>query len=209
MKNRVAVLLDDHLLFAESFSLLLEKSNTFSSLYWYTSEAELVRSLIELRQKEVYLFLDYYLTEGNVLKIINEAKRINRSLKIIIISSVISPSLISNILTYHPNGFLSKTAGFDEVLECIAAIGKKQTFLSPVLQKILVENKDTLNNVPFTNREIETLQLFEKGYSIEKTASAMNISQYTVLAHRRNMMSKAGCSRITELLAFGKKLDLI
>src|SRR5690606_4253950 len=105
--NPIAVVYDDHLLFAESFSAVLERLNLFRSVHLFVGdEHAYLQFLIKHFDVPVYLFLDYYLPQKNALTLINETRRINKKARIIVVSSVSSPSLISHILTYNPNGFL-------------------------------------------------------------------------------------------------------
>lgn len=203
-----AIIFDDHLLFAESFSVLIERLGLFHSVQLIREKDELTRFLIKHHRTPVYLFLDYYLQEDHALAVLNEARRLNKQLHVIIISSVTTPSTIVNIMTYKPEGFISKSSGTDIILQCLEMIERGEIYVCPVISDILKEAK-AVHAIPFTDREIEVLQYFARGLSIAQTAEETYLSKHTIVAHRRNMMTKANCKSITELLAYARKLDLI
>lgn len=108
----IVIVFDDHLLFADSFSELIERLEFFNNVHTLTDKKELRNFLIKYSETPIYLFLDFYLKNENCLTLINEVKRLNRQV-IIIMSSTISPTTITNILDYKPQGFVSKSSGFE------------------------------------------------------------------------------------------------
>lgn len=54
---------------------------------------------------------------------------------------------------------------------------------------------------PFSNREIEIIQLLSKGFTTVEIAGFLFISSETVCTHRRNMLAKWNCRNCTELVA--------
>lgn len=206
--NTVAIIFDDHLLFADSFSALIERLELFSAVHTLNDKRELTHFLIKNSKAKIYLFLDYYLKNENGLMLINEIKRLNRQLMIIMMSSTISPAVITNILDYKPQGLISKSSGFDTILQCLTTISHGQQYICPVISKI-IDDMDSTRKIPFTARELEILQYFAQGLSIAHTAEKAYLSKHTIVAHRRKMMSKVHVNSITELLAYARAQELI
>ncbi|WEK18278.1 MAG: response regulator transcription factor [Candidatus Pedobacter colombiensis] len=203
----IAIVFDDHLLFADSFSALIERLELFRSVHTLNEERDLTQFLIKHSKFQIYLFLDYYLKNKNCLPLINDAKRLNKNVIIIVMSSVISPAAISNILSYSPHGFVSKSSGFDAILECLNTIESGHQYISPVIDEI---NSNALTSmISFSARELEVLQHFAHGLSIAQTAERTYLSKHTIVAHRRKMMTKANVNSITELLSYARKQELI
>jgi len=207
-KNRIAIVLDDHLLFADSFSAVLERLQFFNTVHTFNEGKDLIRFLMQYDLGDIFLFADYYLKCNNSSFIIKEAKRINKNINIIIISSVVNPVTIKSLLTYHPKGFVSKSSGTDIVIDCIKHIGKGESYICPVIREIL-NSSDTIKEIPFTARELDILNYFAKGLSIAETAERAFLSKHTIVAHRRKMMEKTKTHSITELLAYCRQAEII
>lgn len=199
------VILDDHLIFAEAFSILLEKLNVFQSVHIFTRPEPVFDFIIKNESKNLLIFLDFYLEDGNCLHLINEFKRINKNIQIVIISSLMNPAIINNLLTHNINGIISKTSGSSVINDCLVAIQKGEKYLCPNIKAL----KQTSDQISFTDRESEILQYFAAGNSISQTAELTFLSKHTIVAHRRKMMAKANCNSITELLAFARKMGMI
>lgn len=206
----IAIVYDDHMLFADSFSALIERLHLFKAVYVLDDEQKLGRFLLEQSKisTPIYLFLDYYLKNGTGLSILTEARRLNRKLIVIMMSSLLSPSVIKNVLKYNPQGFVSKSSGFDIIIECLQAIQQERMYLCPVISDVLEQEK-TMENIHFSSRELEILNCFAEGLTILETAEKMHLSKHTIVAHRRNMMGKAKVKSITELLAFARSREYI
>ncbi|SKA44513.1 DNA-binding response regulator, NarL/FixJ family, contains REC and HTH domains [Chitinophaga eiseniae] len=207
-KEAIAIVFDDHLLFADSFSALIERLEIFRSVHTLCEEQELTQFLMKHSGVPVYLFLDYYLKNQNALPLINVARRLNKRITVIIVSSVASPTAITNILSYSPNGLISKSSGFDAVLECLTIIGRGEQYISPEVAEINT-NSNLKSVMPFSAREMEILQYFASGLSIAQTAERTYLSKHTIVAHRRNMMAKVNVNSITALLSYARKHELI
>ncbi len=206
----LAVVYDDHLLFAESFSAVLERLDLFKSVHLFTDdEHAYLQFLIKHYDAPIYLFLDYYLPKKNALSLFNETRRINKKARIIVVSSVSTPSIVSHILTHNPDGFLSKSCGVDVVISCLKTIARGQTYVCPEIREVIDTKLLPGNEIPFTARELEMLHYFSTGLSIIETANRTNLSKHTIVAHRRKMMTKAKVNSITELLAYARGKELI
>nr|WP_121271457.1 response regulator transcription factor [Pedobacter schmidteae] len=206
--DAIAMVFDDHLLFADSFAALIERLELFNDVHTLNDKRELTQFLIKHSKTRIYLFLDYYLKNENGLMLVNEIKRLNRQLKIIIMSSTISPAVVTSILDHKPQGFISKSSGFDTILQCLTTIAHGGQYICPVISKI-VDHADNTTKISFTSRELEILQYFAQGLSIAQTAEKVYLSKHTIVAHRRNMMAKANVNSITELLSYAREQELI
>ena len=208
--SKWALVLDDHSLFAETFSSFLEKTDLFKNIRSFTNTEALKAFLINLTVKpDIYLFLDFYLKDKTSLHFINELRRLYKSIYIIIISSVSNPVLMKEILNYDIQGFLSKYSTSEELIDCVKHVSRANPiFISQHIMSMIAEY-DNENTVPFSAREIEILGYFAKGLSVIDTAEAMILSRHTIVSHRRRMMAKTNTNSITELLAFARKIDLI
>ena len=206
--SKEAFVVDDHQLFAESFSVLLEKTKIFDNVMVESDSARLISYLIKNPKKEIYVFLDYYLGNDNLgIDIINDVRRLNKKAYIFIVTSVTNPNIIHQIKSYNPNGVISKVSGFDIILDCIQHTEHGKTYCCPVVSCCLKENQEEI--VLFTERQIEILKCFAVGLTVPETAEKLHLSAHTVVTHRRRMMKKANCNSIIALLTYARRQRII
>lgn len=60
-----------------------------------------------------------------------------------------------------------------------------------------------------TDREIDVIQLFTKGYSYKQIGETLNISPRTVESHKKNILSKLNLNSLIELVAYSIKNNII
>lgn len=205
---KVAFVLDDHQLFADSFSALLEKTCMFEEVHVESDPKKLIQYLVENSKKEIYLFLDYYLGNDNFgTEVLNDVRRLNKKVGIIVVSTVTNPGIIQKIKSYKPEGFISKISGFDVILDCIKHIEKGKTYCCPVIEENMKNASQDV--ILFTNRQVEILKYFAEGFSVPETAEKLCVSLHTVVTHRRRMMKKANCNSIIGLLSYARKQKIL
>ena len=204
-----AVVFDDHQLFADSFSSLLDKTKKFQEIRVMSDYESLLQYLIEDVRVEIFLFLDYYLADGMLgVEVMNEVRRLRKNIHIIIVSSVSNPTTIQMIKSYSPKAVISKASGFEIVLKCLQALSNKEDYCCPYIREIL-EQAINEEVVTFSTREIEVLKYFAQGLSVVETADKLIISKHTVVSHRRNMMKKTNSKTIIELLSYVRNHGII
>lgn len=208
VQPKVAFVLDDHQLFADSFSALLEKTFMFEEVHVESDTKKLIQYLVENSKKKIYLFLDYYLDGGQLgTDVLSDVRRLNKRVNIIVVSTVTNLGIIQTIKSYKPEGFISKISGFDIILDCVKHIEKGKTYCCPVIEKNI--KSATGNVVLFTKRQVEILKCFAQGLTVPQTSEKMHISLHTVVTHRRRMMKKADCHTIIELLSYARRCKII
>ncbi|RNA63202.1 LuxR family transcriptional regulator [Chryseobacterium nematophagum] len=62
-----------------------------------------------------------------------------------------------------------------------------------------------ISTVKLTDRELEVLSLLARGYSAKEIADQLIISYHTVTTHRKNILKKLECNKVSELIK--KALD--
>ena len=135
-------------------------------------------------------------------------------------------NLIKEIVTLirfaeNTNKKLVKTKNSGQILRAKSKIGKWQTARTNLIYingwpeqkfKVLIAfiEEDTANNrIKITPRENEIFKLLSSGYSAKMIASKLNISETTVITHRKNLIHKLKAKNSAELVRKGYELNLI
>lgn len=208
MNQNCALVLDDHQLFGESFAVLLEKYTEIETVHTFQEVSELTRFLAQHSRKKFIVFLDYYLKSTNGLTVLTDIRRINKVCKTIFLTSTTSWTVFCNLQSHRPDAIINKSNGLDIILECIQTVNMDCNYLCPFFQELQAKNVNT-EPITFTARELEILKFFAEGNTVIETAEKTFLSRHTIVSHRRNMMSKAKCTTISQLLAFATQWRLI
>jgi two-component system response regulator NreC len=115
------------------------------------------------------------------------------------------------------NGFVSKTAASSELASGIRAISAGESYLSPSIAKLFVEDYQRVAltedmNDPYeqlTDREREMLKLVVEGYKSRQIAEMLNITLKTVEGHKTSLMKKLGIHNNLELVKYALRRGII
>jgi two-component system, NarL family, response regulator NreC len=107
------------------------------------------------------------------------------------------------------SGYLLKDCEFDELVQTIRLIAEGQTYISPSISRVVVENythnasddKESAFSI-LTQREREVLQLMAEGNSTKQIAMRLFISPKTVEAHRLRIMNKLDIDNVALLTKY-------
>lgn len=208
---KIALILEDHKLFADTMAKILVDYGFFKNVLVFTNEQDLIKYVLNSHRKvsEQYFFLDYYVGQSTLPPLLAELRRLLRNPKVIVISGITNPALLHGLLPFKPRGIIHKIDDMTELITCLREIENGNSYYSETVTQLLQNKKETNKENPFSPREIELLGYFARGSSIETTAEALSVSPYTIAAHRRKMFTKAKCNNITELLMIARELEII
>ena len=170
------------------------------------------------------LILDIYLDAMEDLKTLN-GFQICRLLtekyphiKIIAHSVYDDADRVAGIIKAGAVGFVSKKAGFDELIQAIKAVYSGQKFIcNETASRLKNINEFLLGLAPslrnkaeiFSQREREVLYLLSEGKSSREIADTLFITERTVESHRKNMLEKGDVKNTVELIAYAASIGLI
>jgi two-component system response regulator NreC len=129
--------------------------------------------------------------------------------KVIALSMYSDKQFVQGMMQAGASGYLLKDCTFDELVYAIRAVFQGDTYLSPGIAGIVVEDyvsklsrsASSASGV-LTRREREVLQLISEGKSTKHIASKLAISIKTVETHRRQMMGKIGIRTVAGLTKY-------
>ena len=119
---------------------------------------------------------------------------------------------VREILRAGARGYLLKDSSDTELLAAVRAVARGEGYLHPaVSEAVLVDYRrhvtDPLDLL--SSREREVLQLIAEGKTNKEIATLLNLSVYTVDAHRGRIMEKLNLHSTGELVRFAVRKGLI
>ena len=206
MARKIRILLaDDHAVVRKGFRLILEQEPDMEVIAEAGNGRDAVKLGVELRPDLV--ILDIAMPEMNGVETTRRIRESYPGCQILILSMHKDPVYIRESLRAGAKGYLLKDSIDDDLLRAVRAVSSGGAFLSPDVSRTVLEDYQQTSD-PFdtlTAREREVLQLLADGKVAKEIATALDVSVYTVDAHRGNIMKKLGLRSSTELVKFAMR----
>ena len=215
MKKLRILLADDHTVMRAGLRALLESRPDFEVV----AETENGRQAVELSTS---LMPDVVVMDVGmpILNGIEATKQIvNQSPKteVVILSMHTDESYVMRALQAGARAYLLKDSAAGDLMGAIAAVSNGKSFFSPKVSRILAEDyvrvlkqKGAVDSYDLlTSREREILQLLAEGKTNKEVAADLNISLYTVEAHRSHILQKLDLHNSAELVLYAVRKGII
>ena len=210
MSHKCRILLaDDHAVVRQGFKLIISQQADLEVVGEAGDGEEAV--ILALQVKPELIIMDIAMPKvGGV----EATRRIVEKLpgcKILILSMHKDAVYVREALRAGAKGYLLKEAIDHDFLRAIRAVAKGDAFLSPEISGAILDEYQQIQD-PFdllTAREREVLQMLAEGKVAKEIATALDISVYTVDAHRGRIMKKLGLHSSTEIVRFAMRRGLI
>lgn len=194
---------DDHQLILDGISAFLKNSFPESFIDSAKTKSELIQKLNE-RQFDI-LLQDIRLGKDDAREFLKEVYLVQPALKIIIVSTLSDPITVKTLINQGVDGYVIKVDGLDEILQAIKAVQNGEKYISPALQKHLIDaslsqTTSTNDNIELTGREREVLKEILNEKSTKAIAETLFISEKTVESYRANLFVKFDVKNVAGLV---------
>lgn len=132
--------------------------------------------------------------------------------RVLMLSMHGDPVYVRESLRAGARGYLLKEAIDHELLAAVRALARGQSYLSPAVSNTVVTDYQERALSPLeqlTAREREVLQMLAEGKIAKEIAASLDISVYTVDAHRSRILKKLQLNSIGELVRFAMRTGLV
>jgi len=119
---------------------------------------------------------------------------------------------VREILRAGARGYLLKDSGAEDLVSAIRAVARGESYLSPAVSNAVLDDyrRHVSNPIDLlTSREREVLQMLAEGKTNKEIAGVLNLSVYTVDAHRGRIMEKLNLHSINDLVRFAVRNGVI
>lgn len=208
------MLVDDHSLIRKGIRLLLKGVADYS----VTSEAASGEEALQLLRQEPVdiMLLDISMPGIGGLAIIEEAKNICPSLRILILSMHEDENYIRKAMRLGASGYIPKASADDELLDALHTVASGRFYLSKNAEQSLLTSMfsgavDGERNPSqcLSPRELEVFEYMVHGYTITEIGELLNLSVKTIDTHKTKIMDKLGCKKRNELVKLALQYNLL
>ncbi|MBO9611359.1 MAG: response regulator transcription factor [Dyadobacter sp.] len=199
------LLIDDHELILWALAAIIKEKIPDIEI---DSTQTLSQGLAILERSNIDLIvLDIDIPGGNSPKMIATLRNVRPQVKILIHTAMKEDDYSIEYLSAGADGFLSKAAPTDTVVEAIHTIMNGDKYLSNKTQNMLARSylKNVTNpekkkaRITITPREVEIIKLLLLGKWTKEIAAQLGIKWSTVSTHKLSIFEKFGVTNVIQL----------
>ncbi|WP_235298748.1 response regulator [Portibacter marinus] len=185
-------IIDDHRLVLDGLRMLIESSDALELAGMADNGKEGIQRVAD--SKADILLLDIEMPHMNGIEVCKTIKIKLPDVKIIALTMLVQPSIISAMKKAGADGFIVKNTGSKELLFAIQQVIQGEEYYSAEV-KISLEKgltiQGTSQQIPqLSRREKEITKLIMESMSTKEIAAQLFISEGTVETHRKNILRK-------------------
>jgi DNA-binding NarL/FixJ family response regulator len=213
-KIRVLVV-DDHTIVRDGICALLALVGDIEVVGEAVNGSEALKMVAQLQPDVVLMDIAMPIMGG-----LEATRRITKEFpktKVLVITQHDDKEYVFPVIESGASGLISKAAASSELAAGIRSVYQGDSFLSPSVAKLLVENYqqtagERMHQDPYyqlTGREREVLKLLAEGYSTQEMADMLVITRKTVEGHKTNLMTKLGIHNRIDLVKYALRRGII
>jgi DNA-binding NarL/FixJ family response regulator len=213
-KIRVLVV-DDHTIVRDGICALLALVGDIEVVGEAVNGSEALKMVAQLQPDVVLMDIAMPIMGG-----LEATRRITKEFpktKVLVITQHDDKEYVFPVIESGASGLISKAAASSELATGIRSVYQGDSFLSPSVAKLLVENYqqtagERMHQDPYnqlTEREREVLKLLAEGYSTQEMADMLVITRKTVEGHKTNLMTKLGIHNRIDLVKYALRRGII
>jgi DNA-binding NarL/FixJ family response regulator len=207
------LVVDDHPLVIDGLKTMLKDVGYIQVAGAVKNGKDAMAFLAEHPEINVIL-LDINLPDTDGLRLCEQIRATNKSVKIIGLTYVNEAGIITQLIKKGGNGYLLKNMEREELVAAIDQVLDGSVYLSKAANEKIVQQLQAMDlpgtNVPaLTRREKEILQLLAKGMTSNEIAEKLFLSTFTIDTHRRNMLQKFNVHNTQALINLANELRIM
>lgn len=204
------LLADDHAVVRQGFKMILGAQPDMEIV----GEAGNGREAIELAQRSEpdVVVMDVAMPELNGIEATRRLAQAAPRARVLALSMHKDSVYVREILRAGARGYLLKDAAAGDLLRAVRSVAAGEGYLSPSVSNAVLDDyrKHVTDSIDLlTSREREVLQMIAEGKTNKEIASVLNLSVYTVDAHRGRIMEKLNLHSVNELVRFAVRHGLV
>ena len=203
--NSISILtVDDHALLRDGITALVNREKDMKVVAEASSGREAIERFREHRPD--ITLMDLRMPDMDGIEAMTEIIRHFPEARIIVLTTYSGDALIVRALKAGAKGYLLKGHLRKELLDTIRSVHAGRKRIAPeVASQVANHAADST----LTSREIDVLQLVAEGNANKVVADRLAITEDTVKAHVRNILSKLGANDRTHAVTIALKRGII
>jgi DNA-binding NarL/FixJ family response regulator len=212
MSTQIKVILaDDHQMFLDGITTLLNRSRKIEILGTAGSGEELLQ-LLKSNTPDIVI-TDLQMTGMSGVEAAEKIKTRYPNIKIIALTMHNEEGFVRKLVEHGVSGYVLKNAGREELMAAIEKVNSGNSFFSPEVMQTMMDSVNKpkpkkSDDLPLSIREKQIISLICKEYTTNDIAEKLKLSPLTIETHRKNIFLKLGVKNIAGLVRFAIKHGL-
>lgn len=214
-KTIKVALADDHKIFRDGIKMAI-RSRDYIKILWEAEDGKDMMHKLRIKVPDV-LLMDIRMPEIDGVNAIQLIRKEYEDLKIIILSMYDDQEIITKMMEFGANAFLSKTTEPDEIYKAILTCMNEDFYFNDLVNAAVLlklQHKKSVrkfypNSVKFTEKELKILKYISEDKTTEEISQEVFLSPRTIETIRQNMKSKVGAKTIAGLVMYAMRNKLL
>jgi two-component system, NarL family, nitrate/nitrite response regulator NarL len=206
-----ALIVDDHPLFLEGISMLVERIDGIE-LAGRCDSGEAAVDLLMAEAPDVVV-MDFQLGDITGLDVLTEITARGLKVRALFVSGRLEDDDAYRLVEAGALGIIEKDSTFDQIADAISRVARGETVLSPRVQAALMagvrERRDRAPAVRLSDRELEILNGLARGLSAPAIGRELSLSAATIKSYLQRLYDKLGVSDRAAAVAEGMRRGLV
>jgi two-component system, NarL family, nitrate/nitrite response regulator NarL len=206
-----ALIVDDHPLFLEGISMLVERIDGIE-LAGRCDSGEAAVDLLMAEAPDVVV-MDFQLGDITGLDVLTEITARGLKVRALFVSGRLEDDDAYRLVEAGALGIIEKDSTFDQIADAISRVARGETVLSPRVQAAVMagvrERRDRAPVVRLSDRELEILNGLARGLSAPAIGRELSLSAATIKSYLQRLYDKLGVSDRAAAVAEGMRRGLV
>jgi two-component system, NarL family, nitrate/nitrite response regulator NarL len=206
-----ALIVDDHPLFLEGISMLVERLEGVELAGRCDSGEAAIEQIVA--EAPDLVVLDFQLGDITGLDVLAEITERGLSVRTLFVSGRLLDDDAYRLVEAGALGIIEKDATFDQIAEAILQVARGGTVLSPRVQAAVMagvrERREQVPVVRLSDREQEILHGLARGLTAPAIGRELSLSAATVKSYLQRLYDKLGVSDRAAAVAEGMRRGLV
>ena len=208
-------LADDHKIFRDGIRMSL-KNHEGLKILWEADDGKDMMHKLKMKKPDV-LLMDIRMPEMDGIHALQLIRKEYEGIKIIILSMYDDNEIITKMMEFGANAYLSKTTEPDEIYKAIIGCINEDFYFNELvnsavllkLQQKKAVRKFYTASVKFNEKEMKILRLISEDKTTEEISDDVFLSPRTVETIRQNMKLKVGAKTIAGLVMYAMRNKML
>lgn len=206
------VITDDYRIFLEGLVSLLEKEPHVNVV---KAVPRMEDALVVMSKQSIDIaIIDITTPSMDGVELNRLIKKKHPKVKTLVLTTLCNPGMILRLVRHDIDGYFLKNGSKTTLLEALFTLANGRKYFPRELKEKYIEMHFSDRGVDrqttiLSKREREVLQLIATEYTAPEIAEKLFISQHTVNAHRKNLITKLGVKSIAGLVKYAYQKGIV